>query len=180
MPEAVAYCLGCHEDKNLSLTLKDGSTMSLFVDPSHLGKSVHAKQPMCTDCHAKYDQDHPTGATFPSRRAYTVSSYEVCKKCHFDTYTRTLESVHYNLLKAGVAKAPICTDCHGAHEIPNPHAKRAMMSRTCAVCHTDVYQRYARSVHGRVLVEDDTRMSRPAPIATRTTRCSNPTPRSSA
>lgn len=155
IPEAVAYCLGCHEDKSLTLTLKDGSTMSLFVDPGDLGRSVHARQLMCTDCHAKYDQDHPTGATFDSRRAYTVSSYEVCKKCHFDTYTRTLESVHYDLLKAGVESAPICTDCHGAHNIPNPHAKRAMMSRTCAACHTNVYQMYAASVHGRVLVEDD-------------------------
>ena len=99
--EAVAYCLGCHEDKNLSLTLKDGSTMSLFVDPADLGKSVHAKQLICTDCHAKYDQDHPNGATFPSRRAYTVASYELCKKCHFDTYTRTLD-VHVSWLRKAI------------------------------------------------------------------------------
>jgi predicted CXXCH cytochrome family protein len=155
VPEAVTYCLGCHDDKALSLTLKDGSSMSLFVDPKDLGSSVHASQLICTDCHAKYEQDHPTDATFPSRRAYAVSSYELCKKCHFDTYTRTLESVHYDLLKAGVDTAPICTDCHGAHNIPNPHAKRAMMSRSCAACHTDVYKTYAGSVHGRVLVEDD-------------------------
>ena len=153
--EAIAYCLGCHEDKTLSLTLKDGSTMSLFVDPGDLGKSVHASQLICTDCHAKYDQDHPSGATFDSKRAYAVRSYEVCKKCHFDTYTRTLESVHYDLLKSGNASAPICTDCHGAHNIPNPHAKRAMLSRSCATCHKDIYQSYAKSVHGRVLVEDD-------------------------
>lgn len=155
IPEAVAYCLACHEDKAMAITLKDGSSMSLYVDPKALGQSVHASQLICTDCHAKYDQDHPSGATFPSKRAYTVRSYEVCKKCHFDTYTRTLESVHYDLLKAGVELAPICTDCHGAHDIPNPHAKRAMMSRTCAACHTDVYETYARSVHGRALVEDD-------------------------
>lgn len=155
VPEAVTYCLDCHEDKTLSLTFKDGSSMSLFVDLKHLAGSVHASQLICTDCHAKYDQDHPTGATFPSRRAYTVSSYELCKKCHFDTYTRTLESVHYELLKAGVDSAPICTDCHGAHNIANPHSKRAMMSRSCAACHTDVYKTYASSVHGRVLVEDD-------------------------
>ena len=155
LPEAVTYCLSCHEDKTLSLTLKDGSTMSLFVDAADLGKSVHASQLICTDCHAKYDQDHPSGATFASRRAYTVSSYELCKKCHFDTYTRTLESVHYELLKSGFEGAPICTDCHGSHNIPNPHQKRAMMSRSCAGCHTDIYEAYAKSVHGRVLVEDN-------------------------
>ena len=155
VPEAVTYCLSCHEDETLSLTLKDGSSMSLFVGTKDLESSVHTSQLICTDCHAKYDQDHPSGATFDSRRAYTVSSYELCKKCHFDTYTRTLESVHYDLLKAGLDTAPVCTDCHGSHNIPNPHLKRAMMSRSCAACHTDINRMYASSVHGRVLVEDD-------------------------
>lgn len=153
--EQVANCLMCHEDQSLSLTLNDGSTMSLYVDPAHLARSVHAGQLICTDCHAKYDEDHPSGATFDSRRAYTVKSYETCKKCHFDTYTRTLESVHYDLLKSGFEGAPICVDCHGSHDIQNPHAKRSMMSTSCAACHTNTYKAYASSVHGRALVEDD-------------------------
>lgn len=155
VPEAVAACLACHEDKSMTMAFADGETMSLFVDLSHFAGSVHASQLTCTDCHAKYDEDHPMGSTFENRRAYTVGSYEVCKKCHFDTYTRTLESVHYELLKAGVDTAPICTDCHGAHNIANPHAKRAMLSRSCAACHTEAYDTYAKSVHGRALVEDD-------------------------
>lgn len=155
VPEAVAACLGCHEDKTMEMAFTDGSKMSLFVDLKHFEGSVHASQLTCTDCHSKYDEDHPMGTTFASRRAYTVNSYELCKKCHFDTYTRTLESVHYDLLKAGVEAAPICTDCHGAHNIANPHAKRAMVSRSCAACHAEVNTMYANSVHGRALVEDN-------------------------
>jgi hypothetical protein len=155
LPEKVAYCLGCHEDKSLKLDLKDGTSMSLYVDPAEVAKSVHATQLICTDCHVKYDQDHPSGATFASQRAYTIGAYEVCKKCHFDSYTRTLESVHYDLLKSGFEGAPICVDCHGSHNIGNPHSKRAMMSRSCAVCHTDTYEAYAKSVHGRALVGDN-------------------------
>jgi len=155
LPEKVQYCMDCHADKEQTLSFKDGTTMSLYVDPADLQHSVHAAQLICTDCHAKYENDHPSGKELPSRREYTVGTYEVCKKCHFDTYTRTLESVHYELLKAGIDTAPMCVDCHGAHNIQNPHQKRAMMSRTCAVCHTDVYKTYASSVHGRVLVEDD-------------------------
>lgn len=155
LPEKVQYCMDCHNDKEQTLTFKDGSTMSLYVDTADLQHSVHSAQLICTDCHAKYDNDHPSGVTPPSRREYTVGTYEVCKKCHFDTYTRTLESVHYELLKAGIDTAPMCVDCHGAHNIQNPHQKRAMMSRTCATCHTEVYKTYASSVHGRVLVEDD-------------------------
>jgi nitrate reductase cytochrome c-type subunit len=155
VPEAVAACLACHQDPAMEMTFADGSTMSLHVDlAAHFTGSVHASQLTCTDCHAKYDEDHPMGNTFENRRAYTVNSYELCKKCHFDTYTRTLESVHYEYLKAGVDSAPICTDCHGAHNIVNPHEKRAMISRSCATCHSDVNDAYAKSVHGRALVED--------------------------
>jgi hypothetical protein len=154
LPESVAACLGCHEDKDLTLTLKDGATMRLYVDQKEFTRSVHGSQLVCTDCHARYDQDHPSGATFPSQRAYVTAAYETCKKCHFDTYTRTLESVHYELLKGGLDSAPVCTDCHGAHNIQNPHEKRAMVSRSCATCHAGVYERYARSVHGKALVQE--------------------------
>jgi hypothetical protein len=157
VPDAVAYCLGCHADKDATLVFKDGAKMSLYVDMSAFARSVHGKHLICTDCHAKYDEGHPSGATFASRRAYVLTAYEACKKCHFDTYTRTLESVHYELVKAGMDAAPVCTDCHGAHNIQNPHAKREMMSRSCATCHSAVYKKYAQSVHGKALVEDGNR-----------------------
>jgi len=152
--ESVSQCLGCHDDKQLSLKLKDGSVMSLHVNPKEFAQSRHGSQLVCTDCHARYDQNHPSGATFPSKRAYVIGAYETCKKCHFDTYTRTLESVHYELLKGGLDVAPVCTDCHGSHNIQNPHEKRTMMSRSCATCHVEVYRAYAHSVHGKALVED--------------------------
>ncbi|HSG01881.1 MAG TPA: cytochrome c3 family protein [Vicinamibacterales bacterium] len=154
VPEAVAYCLMCHEDDTLTLTLDDGAPMSLFVDVRDFLASVHGPQLICTDCHAKYDEDHPSGRTFASRRAYVAGAYTTCKECHFDTYTRTLESVHYELMKLGVEAAPVCTDCHGSHNIQNPHAKRAMVSRSCATCHTNVYETYLSSVHGRALAEE--------------------------
>ena len=155
LPEAVTFCLDCHSDKDQKMKFKDGTTVSLYVDMADLQHSVHASQLVCTDCHQKYDNDHPSGKEFPSKREYTVGTYEMCKKCHFDTYTRTLESVHYELLKQGIDSAPICVDCHSSHSIQNPHQKRAMMSRSCAVCHEDVYKTYASSVHGRALVQDD-------------------------
>lgn len=154
-PEAVAYCLGCHGEQDFSMTLDDGSEMSLYVDATAFAGSVHGPQLVCTDCHERYDENHPTGATFPGQREYVTSSYTLCKKCHFDTYTRTLESVHYSLLAEGLDAAPVCTDCHGAHDVADPHAKRAMISRSCAQCHTDIYDRYAKSVHGKALVEED-------------------------
>jgi predicted CXXCH cytochrome family protein len=156
-PAAVSYCLDCHADSSLSLAFDDGSEMSLEVKLSDLEGSVHAKQLVCTDCHEGYDNgdNHPAGRTFANRRAYVTGIYEMCRKCHFDTYTRTLESVHFDLLKKGSEKVPVCSDCHGAHDIHDPHAKRAMISRSCAKCHQDINATYEKSVHGRALSGDD-------------------------
>ena len=44
VPEAVAACLGCHEDTAMEMTFEDGSTMSLFVDVKHFEGSVHVSQ----------------------------------------------------------------------------------------------------------------------------------------
>lgn len=153
--EAVSYCLLCHSDEEMTMELENGEQMNLFVDEEAYYGSVHGGELICTDCHEGYDDEHPTGATFPSVREYQIASYETCKKCHFDTYTRTLESVHYEYLKEGLDIVPVCTDCHGTHDIPNPHAKQAMMSRSCAQCHSDVYEEYERSVHGRALAEEN-------------------------
>lgn len=147
-------CLFCHEDDTLTLPLEDGDEMSLFIDPRAFEASVHGEALICTDCHAGYDEDHPSGATFESQRAYVIRSYELCKDCHFDTYTRTLESVHYELLDEGFDLAPVCSDCHGAHTVHDPHRKSAMVSESCGSCHGGIYETYLGSVHGQGLVGD--------------------------
>lgn len=156
VPEAVEYCMACHSDDTFTMELDDGSELGLYVDPDSYMVSVHGNELVCTDCHEGYDSDdqHPSGATFPDRRQYVLSHYETCKQCHFDTYTRTLESIHSDYLKAGLEEAPVCTDCHGAHDVTDPHAKEAMMSHSCATCHEGIYRTYADSVHGQALVDE--------------------------
>ena len=150
-------CLACHSDPSMTLDFEDGTSMGLTVSADVFAGSVHGGKLVCTDCHEGYDNgDHPSGATFANRRTYVLGAYEACKKCHFDTYTRTLESVHYQSLKAGREAAPVCTDCHGAHDIQDPTAKQAMMSRSCATCHPAVYATYKASVHGKGLQEGHT------------------------
>lgn len=155
LSEAVAYCVGCHGNEGMSMKLADGSDLDLKNDGVEFANSVHGRQLVCTDCHERHDEQdfHPSGHTYGSRREYAMNSYEVCKKCHFDTYARMLESVHYELFKGGSQAVPVCTDCHGSHNIQNPHKKRSMISRSCANCHVDIYAQYSKSVHGKALVE---------------------------
>lgn len=160
LPEAVTYCLDCHADDSLTMSLEDGSEMRVYVDGDGFARSVHRDQLVCTDCHQGYDSgDHPSGATFADRAAYLATTADLCKRCHFETYTRTLESVHFALRKEGSDAAPGCTDCHGSHEISDPHQKGEMMSRTCGSCHSDVYETYEGSVHGKALARSATSAS---------------------
>lgn len=154
LDDAVYECLMCHQDPDLTMELADGTEMSLYVDEDTFAASVHGSELVCTDCHEGYEEDHPSGAEFESASAYRVVTYDLCRTCHFDTYTRTLESVHYDLLQQAPELAPVCTDCHGAHDIADPHDKQATLARSCATCHDDVYEIYAQSVHGKALVED--------------------------
>lgn len=145
-------CISCHSQPGLTMTLAGNEQLNVSVDPAVYSSSVHGKL-KCTDCHATV-KDYPHSATITDLRQYRIQQYEICQKCHFDNYTRTLDSAHYRVLSQGNASAPLCTDCHGTHDITTPDQPRSKISNTCATCHADVNQLYVASVHGKALVED--------------------------
>jgi hypothetical protein len=77
----------------------------------------------------------------PSR---SLVEYEVCKRCHFENYTRTL-TMHFDAMAEGKEKAPICTDCHGAHNVIRLTESRREVANTCAECHDDIAEDYGRA-----------------------------------
>ena len=148
-------CLSCHGQPGLSMTLGDGETLSLYVDQSVFDHSVHGNKLLCTDCHTSITGYPHPNVDIAGSREYSLSQYEVCKQCHFEEYTKTLDSAHYKALSQGDLQAPICTDCHGVHNISLPDQPKTKISTTCSKCHADVYTQYAQSVHGEALIEDN-------------------------
>lgn len=155
VPPDVEFCLSCHSDSTLELTLKSGERRSLFVDGEQFARSIHGDKLLCTDCHSDIETYPHPQRTFTNLREFTLAYYESCKGCHFDNYTKTLDSVHYVVLRSGDLKAPVCVDCHGAHDVAKPDVPRSRISKTCARCHGEVFQEYVQSVHGKVLVEEE-------------------------
>lgn len=145
-------CLSCHSDPGLSLTARDGATVSLHVPQDALAASVHAKV-ACADCHTTAaDVPHPE-RSFTSKRDMALALDAQCRRCHFANYTKTLDSVHQQAVARGDRTAPVCVDCHGSHDIRKPSTPRAVISQTCAKCHEGIATAYARSVHGRALTD---------------------------
>ncbi len=149
------YCQNCHEHK-LSMKFRDGEKMSVQVDLSVLETSVHSKL-RCSDCHYGYSSEEHPEKRFRSRRDYVIASSENCRRCHFANYTKTLDSVHYDLLSHGNLKAPVCNDCHGSHQIAHiTHGVKGGLITTqrCKRCHPAIYETYAKSVHGNALINE--------------------------
>lgn len=152
------YCLACHSRPNQQITFANGDTKSITIDPSAIANSVHGIENEygslnCTDCHERAPYPHPE-LEATSLREYSLNRYTVCADCHTDQYDRSLDSVHGAALTDGQAEAAVCTDCHGAHDVPHPNIPRARISFTCEKCHSTVFTEYRDSVHGDALLTE--------------------------
>ena len=150
-------CLGCHSDDSLEIELRDGTTKSMFVDESTFAGSVHGSKLRCSDCHPDEKEEPHPEKSFKDARHFALVYSERCKRCHFANYTKTLDSVHHEVLAKGNTQAALCVDCHGAHDVTRAGEPRSGISQTCAKCHEHVYEIYAQSVHGKALLADENR-----------------------
>ncbi len=149
------FCLSCHGNPDLSMTFPNGEPLSLYLDATAFHQSVHGTRLACTDCHQRNLVVPHEVPRVQTPRQLAQVEYEVCKRCHFDNYTRTLDSMHFDAMAEGKEDAPICTDCHGAHNVIRLTESRAKVAQTCSTCHDDVADEYKDSVHGTQLLEND-------------------------
>ena len=154
--ETEEYCLSCHNNPDLKLTLPSGEVLSLYVSPETLGHSIHSQTGIeCEACHTDIKTYPHPEINFSSHRELSRSYYLACQKCHPSNYEKTMDSIHAKIAEAGNLDAPICTDCHGAHDVQPAGEPRSLISTTCGKCHDQVYTEYRDSVHGKALIEED-------------------------
>jgi len=140
------YCLTCHS-KNFSKTERNGDKLSLHIDPSLLSSSVHNKH-ACNDCHTEYSRaSHPV-KSFGSNREHSIAISEACGKCHADKKKAVSESIHHTMIVEGNLKAPVCTDCHGFHNVGPKATYETLSGVPCKKCHDEIFKVYSKSVHG--------------------------------
>ena len=170
-------CLGCHSNPEMTGRFPNGSTMSLYFDPEAHPKSSH--MPRCRACHEAektypHENSLQTSCTichwqvmggteekkpifemsYPDARAISLQVSESCKKCHAEKFTETADSVHVKMLDQGNRFAPVCVDCHPAHDIVQNSLTRESIPIICSTCHLSVYTSYKSSVHGAALGSD--------------------------
>jgi formate dehydrogenase gamma subunit len=137
-------CGRCHGDK----TVMRGSGISNQPMLAYR-ESVHAKAiargnmsaAVCTDCHNSHDIEPASNQQSTIARVNVPST---CGKCHTTESREFMESIHGQAILRGVSRAPVCTDCHGIHNILQPYdGSKQTISPTvgtdsCAKCHEGV------------------------------------------
>jgi formate dehydrogenase gamma subunit len=137
-------CGRCHGDKSVM----QGSGISNRPFLSYR-ESVHAKAiargnlsaAVCTDCHNSHDIEP---ASNQQSSIAKVNIPNTCGKCHRAEATAFVQSIHGQAIARGVSRAPVCTDCHGIHNIMMPFdgtpaaALSSVATDTCAKCHEGV------------------------------------------
>jgi predicted CXXCH cytochrome family protein len=149
------YCLSCHSNPDLKMTLPSGEELSLYIDSEQLQTSVHSPNGIeCEACHTNIKTFPHPAISYQTKRELTRAYYTACEKCHPDNYSRTLDSMHAKVAAEGNLNAPVCTDCHGSHYIHPPDEPRTLIPATCGYCHSQEFAIYQSSVHGNALEQE--------------------------
>lgn len=118
-------CRSCHAENYQQY---EGSIHArLVADGNHAA-------PVCTDCHSAHRVE--------SMEVYQPVTGLPCKNCHeniFDAYAQSVHGgarVNGNVIRPSHIQAPICADCHQAHEVTAVAASDHLTS-ICLDCHEE-------------------------------------------
>lgn len=116
-------CRDCHQDQ-----------YSQYKGSIHASLIKHGSRtaPVCSDCHSAH-------AVEPMI-VYEQATGLPCKQCHDEVYQAYSSSVHGqarnngNVIREEDIQAPICVDCHSAHDV-SAVASKLRIRTLCLECH---------------------------------------------
>jgi cytochrome b subunit of formate dehydrogenase len=122
-------CVTCHQDQ-----------AGDYANGVHgqARKAGNEGAPDCALCHGSAHELLP-----PKSQAFRAAVPDTCGMCHGEVVEQYRASVHGQALARGVTQAPLCTDCHGEHNIikhtsATSPVNAAHIRDTCGSCHGDV------------------------------------------
>jgi hypothetical protein len=140
-------CGSCHFSKVESR--KATGFVKGYLESVHalaLSKAGLSTSATCATCHGAHEVKQPEDPSSPVSRRHVP---ETCGQCHSGILRDYHEGVHGQAFAEGVREVPVCTDCHGEHEIRSPLDRQSkvyptQVALTCAKCHDDeeITQKY--------------------------------------
>ena len=188
-------CAECHDQPHIIVGTAHASVGCLTCHPHH-NQFPHPQgiaKPTCTECHRDVAAQNRLGIHGRARaqgnqaapdcvvchgnvhqvqkvgtEAFRKSVPSICGMCHDQIYAKYEQSVHGKAASAGIVAAPVCSTCHGEHDIQPPTASTSPVNplhipQTCGRCHgnvalarefnlpTNIMVSYQDSFHGLAL-----------------------------
>lgn len=139
-----ATCGACHADPKLA----EAAGIRLVQPIAAYTASVHARgvaagehAATCSSCHGGHDI---LASAAPQSKVHRDNVPSTCAACHAEISATFAESVHGVAAARGIGESPVCTDCHGEHDIAGPADKGSPVFATnvprvtCGRCHGDL------------------------------------------
>jgi formate dehydrogenase gamma subunit len=138
-------CLSCHLD-NAEVRARMAPTTGFIAayDQSVHGAALQhgdGRAANCVNCHGSHDMERGFEA---SARVNKQHIPETCGQCHQEIAKVYGQSVHGQAFARGNHEAPVCTGCHGEHDIfkaqdpRSPVAAGNVSARVCSPCHSSL------------------------------------------
>ena len=139
------FCLSCHlDDESVRSRVAPSAGFIAAYEHSVHGSALqggNAKAANCVDCHGSHQM---LKANDPASKVHKSNIPQTCAKCHEDISKEFTESIHGKALTQGISDAPVCTNCHGEHNIlartdpSSPVAAKNVSAQVCSPCHSSV------------------------------------------
>jgi cytochrome b subunit of formate dehydrogenase len=130
-PEGIPtpICAGCHQEVAVQVRLGIHGLARIAGNQA---------APDCAGCHGDIHQVQRTGT-----EAFHQAIPSICGHCHNQIYKQYERSVHGKAVAGGIVAAPVCSTCHGEHQIQPPAVSTSPVNpvhvpETCGRCHGDV------------------------------------------
>jgi len=149
-----ATCLACHGN----LAVFSAVAPPGWGEPNRFGDSIHGAAlskaglsvaPNCATCHGAHEILSPSD---PAARTSRAKVPATCGSCHAKILTEFDVGVHAEAARKGNPRAPVCIDCHSAHEVKSPGtpAWKVGVIKECGTCHAELIETYRDTYHGQV------------------------------
>jgi predicted CXXCH cytochrome family protein len=145
-------CGQCHGNGGMAEKHGLQSVAPRYVDSIHgyaLSKEGLLVAANCSSCHGSH---HILSHNDPKSTTYKDNIPNTCGQCHAGTLANYVGGVHEAARLKGRKDAPVCSDCHTAHDIrpPTDSAFRSQSTPICGSCHKDKFSTYRDTFHSQL------------------------------
>lgn len=145
-------CGTCHGDAKFAKQHKISEVYSMYIDSIHgfaLTKDGLLVAASCSSCHGSHKI---LSKEDPKSRTNRANIAQTCGGCHAGPQRDYSAGIHGQLADMGDSRAPVCTNCHTAHQIADVRAAswQVKTTATCGGCHQDQAETYHDTFHAQV------------------------------